>query len=83
MMGVRWRLIAVVAATVGAVVGALAFEALLSLDKVTPFGHTGYGHGVGWPGWAVNTTGTEAVSHASRIATMLGSAVAIGSAVTS
>ena len=53
MMGVRWRLIAVVAATVGAVVGALAFEALLSLDKVTPFGHTGYGHGVGWAGLAV------------------------------
>ncbi|HUM38256.1 MAG TPA: hypothetical protein PKJ04_00935 [Nitrospira sp.] len=53
MMGVRWRLIAVVAATVGAVVGALAFEALLSLDTVTPFGHTGYGHGVGWAGLAV------------------------------
>jgi len=53
MMGVRWRLIAVVAATVGAVVGALAFEALLSFDTVTPFGHTGYGHGVGWAGLAV------------------------------
>ncbi len=53
MTGVRSRLIAVVAATAGAVVSALAFEALLSLDKVTPFGHTQYGHGVGWAGLAV------------------------------
>lgn len=53
MTGVRSRLFAVVAATVGAVLSALAFEALLSLDKVTPFGHTQYGHGVGWAGLAV------------------------------
>ncbi|MCS6329155.1 MAG: hypothetical protein H8K06_19020 [Nitrospira sp.] len=53
MTGVRSRLFAVVAATAGAVVSALAFEALLSLDKVTPFGHTQYGHGVGWAGLAV------------------------------
>lgn len=50
MTGVRSRLVAVVATSVVAVVGALAFEALLSLDKVTPFGHTPYGHGVGWAG---------------------------------
>ncbi len=52
MTGVRSRLIAVVVATVGAVVMALAVEALLSLDKVTPFGHTEYGHVVGWAGLA-------------------------------
>ena len=53
MTGARTRLIAVVAATIGAVVTALAFEALLSLDQVTPFGHTRYGHAVGWAGLAV------------------------------
>lgn len=53
MTGARVRLIAVVIATVGAVVSALAFEALLSLDKITPFGHTQYGHGVGWAGLAI------------------------------
>lgn len=53
MTGAPSRLIAVVVATAGAVVAALAFEALLSLDKVTPFGHTQYGHGVGWAGLAV------------------------------
>jgi len=53
MTGVRSRLLAVVAATVVAIVSALAFEALLSLDKITPFGHTQYGHGVGWAGLAV------------------------------
>ena len=51
MTSVRSRLMAVVAVSVAAVMSALAFEALLSLDKVTPFGHTGYGHGVGWAGW--------------------------------
>ena len=53
MTGARVRLIAVVITTVGAVAGALAFEALLSLDRVTPFGHTQYGHGVGWAGLAI------------------------------
>ena len=53
MAGVRSRLIAVVAVSVAAVLSALAFEALLSLDTVTPFGHTGYGHGVGWAGLAL------------------------------
>ena len=50
MTSVRSRLMAVIAVSVAAVMSALAFEALLSLDKVTPFGHTGYGHGVGWAG---------------------------------
>ena len=53
MTGVRSRLIAVVVATVGAVATGLAFEALLSLEQVTPFGHTRYGHGVGWAGLVV------------------------------
>ncbi|MGC3973426.1 MAG: hypothetical protein QM771_03470 [Nitrospira sp.] len=53
MTEVRSRLVAVVAVSVAAVMSALAFEALLSLDKVTPFGHTQYGHGVGWAGLVV------------------------------
>ena len=53
MTGVRSRIIAVSAASAAAIVSALAFEALLSLDKVTPFGHTSYGHAVGWAGLVV------------------------------
>ncbi len=53
MTGVRSRLLAVMTVSVAAVLSALAFEALLSLDTVTPFGHTGYGHGVGWAGLAL------------------------------
>lgn len=53
MTAVRSRLIAVVATSAGAVISALAFEALLSLDRVTPFGHTRYGHAVGWAGLLV------------------------------
>ena len=53
MTSVRSRLMAVIAVSVAAVMSALAFEALLSLDKVTPFGHTGYGHGVGWAGLVI------------------------------
>ena len=53
MTGVRSRLLAVITVSVAAVLSALAFEALLSLDTVTPFGHTGYGHGVGWAGLAL------------------------------
>ncbi|HNA87636.1 MAG TPA: hypothetical protein PLB04_18835, partial [Nitrospira sp.] len=53
MTGVRSRLLAVMTVSVAAMLSALAFEALLSLDKVTPFGHTGYGHGVGWAGLAI------------------------------
>lgn len=53
MTSVRSRLMAVVAVSVAAVMSALAFEALLSLDKVTPFGHTGYGHDVGWAGLVI------------------------------
>lgn len=53
MTGAQSRLVALVAAMAAAIGGALAFEALLSLDKVTPFGHTRYGHIVGWAGLAV------------------------------
>ncbi|MBS0170998.1 MAG: hypothetical protein JSR62_11640 [Nitrospira sp.] len=53
MTGAQSRLIVIVGAMVAAIAGALAFEALLSLDQVTPFGHTRYGHIVGWAGLAV------------------------------
>lgn len=53
MTSARSRLLAVGLVSVGAVVSALAFEALLSLDTVTPFGHTRYGHGVGWAGLVI------------------------------
>lgn len=53
MTSVRQRVVVVSAVVVAAVAGALMFEALLSLDKVTPFGHTQYGHGVGWAGLAM------------------------------
>lgn len=53
MGGVQQRVIVVSAVVVAAVVGALVFEAVLSLGEATPFGHTRYGHAVGWVGLAV------------------------------
>lgn len=53
MAGVRWRIVAIVAVVVGAVAGALLFETVLSLGAASPFGHTRYGHSVGWVGLAV------------------------------
>jgi hypothetical protein len=53
MTPVRQRVVVVSAVGVAAVAGAWMFEALLSLDKTTPFGHTRYGHAIGWAGIAV------------------------------
>ena len=53
MTSVRQRVLVVSAVVIAAVAGALMFEALLSLDEPTPFGHTRYGHAVGWVGLAV------------------------------
>ncbi len=53
MTSVHQRVLLVSAVVVAAVTGALMFEALLSLDATTPFGHTRYGHTVGWGGLAV------------------------------
>ena len=53
MTSVRQRVVLVSAVVVAAVAGALIFEALLSLDEATPFGHTRYGHAAGWVGFAV------------------------------
>lgn len=52
MTSVRSRLMAVVAVSVAAVMSGLAFEALLSLDKVTPFGHTGMGMASAGQAWS-------------------------------
>lgn len=46
------RLLLIGAVTVSAVAGALLFEALLSIGAASPFGHTRYGHAVGWLGLA-------------------------------
>lgn len=43
-------MVVVVAASIAA---ALIFEAILSLDAASPFGHTRYGHAVGWLGLGV------------------------------
>ncbi len=53
MTAMRRRVLWISAAVVAAVASALVFEALLSLDTATPFGHTRYGHAVGWAGLAV------------------------------
>lgn len=53
MTTVRQRVLLVSAVVVAAVAGALMFEAVLSLGEATPFGHTRYGHAVGWAGLAV------------------------------
>ncbi len=53
MAGVRWRIVAIVAVVVGAVAGVLVFETVLSLDAASSFGHTRYGHVVGWVGLTV------------------------------
>jgi hypothetical protein len=53
MRAIQYRLLVITAVTVAAVAGALLFEALLSIDAVSPFGHTCYGHAVGWGGLAV------------------------------
>ncbi len=53
MTSVQQRGLVVAAVAVAAVAGALMVEAILSLDATTPFGHTRYGHAVGWVGLAV------------------------------
>lgn len=53
MTSVQQRVLVVIALGVAAIAGALLAEALLSLDAATPFGHTRYGHAVGWIGLAV------------------------------
>lgn len=53
MPGVRCRILSISIAVVAAVAAALAFEAVLSIGEATPFGHTSYGHIVGWVGLGV------------------------------
>ena len=53
MAGVRWRIVSIVALVAGAVAGAFLFEAVLSAGAASPFGHTRYGHAVGWVGLTV------------------------------
>jgi len=47
------RIIAVVVIFVGAVAGALSFEAFLSIGAPSPFAHTTRGHLLGWIGFGV------------------------------
>jgi hypothetical protein len=55
MTRVQQRAVFIIAAVAGAIGVALLFEAMLSLDAATPFGHTRYGHAVGWLGLALTT----------------------------
>jgi hypothetical protein len=55
MTSVRQRVLTIGAAVIAAVASALIFEALLSLDEATPFGHTRYGHVVGWAGLIITS----------------------------
>lgn len=53
MTALQRRVLTTSAVVIAGVTGALLFEALLSLDAATPFGHTRYGHVVGWAGLAL------------------------------
>ncbi len=53
MTAVQRRVLVISAVAVSAVAGALVFEAVLSIGEASPFGHTRYGHAVGWLGLAV------------------------------
>ncbi|MCC2641577.1 MAG: conserved rane protein of unknown function [Nitrospira sp.] len=53
MTTVQRRVLLIGAIMAAAVAGALVFEAVLSIGSSTRFGHTRYGHAVGWLGLAV------------------------------
>lgn len=53
MTAMQRRVLVIGAAVAAAGGGALTFEAVLSIDTASPFGHTRYGHAVGWLGQAV------------------------------
>lgn len=53
MSGVRRRIVVMVVVVAASVSAAFIFEAVLSLGAASPFGHTRYGHAVGWLGLAV------------------------------